>query len=315
VNSVYCWAHLSCGLWLTLDHEMTLTPELVFDFTSFPYDSCMSACEFCGSTLLLTPKYQCKYGKCTKAFHPECLRARGYKLMDLLTCNEESAYSLKRSDLPSLYCKRHQLALKTEEEAGERAERQRDLAMFARNVELCVEVMLKNQEKELRDLMGPQEYARVYLSGEQLPKKPPRAHYYKDKDCGTLVRQVFSQFYRVLGVARLEWKSVRTHQTCALVSSSGFSFKNLNGEQALKEFKRLLPDQPKFDLVQPLCLSACDDEEIARVLLADEILTCGIKRVNNPEEEAVPKEMCQKRVKICQSEEKKGSSVVRTAYP
>jgi hypothetical protein len=52
----------------------------------------------------------------------------------------------------------------------------------------------------------------------------------------------------------LEFKKVMRLQTLKLVSG-GLSFKNLNGDQAIKEFKRIMNnEESRFEAIQDACL-------------------------------------------------------------
>lgn len=65
---------------------------------------------------------------------------------------------MKITQVPKLYCKRHQVFLKTEEERVERQEKTMEIANFARNLEYCQARLKKNQDNNLKHEIGTQAF-------------------------------------------------------------------------------------------------------------------------------------------------------------
>ena len=61
---------------------------------------------------------------------------------------------MRLDQLPILYCKRHQVLLKAEEERAERRERAMEVAGFARNLEYCQLKIKRNQDSRVKGEIG-----------------------------------------------------------------------------------------------------------------------------------------------------------------
>lgn len=149
---------------------------------------------------------------------------------------------------PNLYCKKHQMVLRQDEEQRQKMMRRVELANFTRNLEVCIENLRRNQHKILRDQMGAAEYQKVFgtlYTATSSYEKLVRARYSKEEDGGEVVCLVIQQYRKLLNLDKspfdtLRWSHVKQHQTSSLVSASGLSYKNLNGSQLVNEFKKLL---------------------------------------------------------------------------
>jgi hypothetical protein len=159
------------------NEEVEIAETFLFDFPAFDYSWAHLPCDFCLKATL-SPKYRCQADNCYRAFHPECLRKTGTKLMDptqvlappdrnqdsiqfmdplpIQRVSQDSVHlALMRLDqLPILYCKRHQVLLKAEEERADRRERAMEVAEFARNLEYCQLKIKRNQDSRVKGEIG-----------------------------------------------------------------------------------------------------------------------------------------------------------------
>jgi hypothetical protein len=72
---------------------------------------------------------------------------------------------MRLDHLPILYCKRHQVLLKAEEERADRRERALEVADFARNLEYCQSKIKRNQDHRVKGEIGTAAFNFIFGGG------------------------------------------------------------------------------------------------------------------------------------------------------
>ena len=65
---------------------------------------------------------------------------------------------------------------------------------------------------------------------------------------------------REMPISRLDFKKIMQPATLKLVAG-GLSFKNMSGEQVIKEFRRFIQDDEKFNAIQDMYLAELEGKK------------------------------------------------------
>eukprot|EP00347_Sterkiella_histriomuscorum_P008598 403344481 len=263
IQTQYIWVHQNCGLWQSFQCPI-IEVEMVFDVKQFDYRNCLAECEFCKNKLEIeinrcTPKYKCQESQCWTNFHIECAR-RNQRVFEIESI--ETGYKFT-----PIYCKQHEFQKKNRYLQEIKQAKEHELSIFAKNMKQCLRNNFEIKDAIVRKEMGIK-YKMLYEPDTIKPKQ--KAYYNAQTDKGDLVRKCLRFIYEYNNTnqraaqkkkgdsidekaivlqkleikQKLQWGFIR--KQLPLIESS-FRYKNFDGPQAFREFKKIVSSEEKYD--------------------------------------------------------------------